>query len=132
MYYYPGHPPPYITNYHGTPLGALLKQKSPQLRSPKFGVRLRRVYPIGMSPRRKYSPVKMISNGVLRSVGFGAHQRFQMQLRKLGPNLKKARNAGNKNAERKILAFINRLILRKQGLIKQANNIQKIKSSFHY
>jgi hypothetical protein len=46
-----------------------------------------------------------------------------MQMKKLEPKLKKARNTGNKNEERKILAFINRLKLRKQGVMQQVRNL---------
>ena len=128
MYYpkYSESPAPYNRGRYIAAPALFLKnwpKYSPPRRSPKFGVRLRRVYPKGVSPSRKNKTPKPVPTGLIRHLGFGANQRFQMQLRKLEPILKKARNTGNKNEERKILAFINRLKLRKQGLHQQMRNI---------
>ena len=100
-----------------------LNKYSPPRRSPKFGVRLRRVYPKGVSPSRREKMPNLVPVGLIRRLGFGTNQRFQMQMKKLEPKLKKARNTGNKNEERKILAFINRLKLRKQGVMQQVRNL---------
>jgi len=137
MYYYPSYlekPAPYnrgtlnrapASSAFAFPSG-LFPKYSPPRRSPKFGVRLRRVHPKGVSPSRKNKTPKPVPVGLIRHLGFGTNQRFQMQLKKLEPKLKKARNTGNKNEERKILAFINRLKLRRQGLSQQVQNLIKL------
>ena len=137
MYYYPNYfekPAPYnrgtlnrapASSASAFP-NSFFAKYSPPRRSPKFGVRLRRVHPKGVSPSRKQKSPVLVPVGLIRHLGFGTNQRIQMQLRKLEPKLKKARNTGNKNEERKILAFINRLKLRKQGVSQQVQNLIKL------